>query len=112
MMEDESFVRYKMAHKCIDNDLFDDVRRRYYREICDDADSISFEEPDGHTDFELLSRWILQAQDGQITQSDFNKLHHCLSTDPEALSYYVDFSWLGAALHHIYSIKPPILTAG
>lgn len=97
-----------MTHKCIDNELFNTNNHLSDHSVYDDAAFMPFEEPVPQTDFLELGGWILQAQDGVISEADFQKLQHCLRTDPLAMKYYVEFIWLCASLHALYREKQAV----
>jgi hypothetical protein len=99
-----------MKHKCIDNGLFEDIDHSHHHNEYDDAAFLPFDETVARLDYEKLGRWILQAQDGVINNSDFRTLQHCLLTDTHALRYYVEFMWLSARLHTLFHEKQPVLT--
>jgi hypothetical protein len=98
-----------MSHKYIDKELFENTDHDLHS-IYDDAAFLPFDEPADQTNYEKLGQWILRTQDGAIHQSDFQKLEHCLLTDPHALRYYVEFMWLCAGLHAIFHEKEGVLT--
>jgi len=97
-----------MNRKCADNELFENTNYSQHS-VYNDAAFLSFDEPVDQIDFQKLGQWILQARDGEINQSDFQKLQHCLLTNPQALRYYVEFMWLCAELHEVYHEKQAVL---
>lgn len=58
---------------------------------------------DDYNEYRQLGRWILQMQDGNLKESEFNKLQNTLSKDTDALKYYVEFMQVCAGLHMLFN---------
>jgi hypothetical protein len=101
-----------MTHKCLDKEFCmnanDSLNRNH-----SDHDILNIDDSnEPRRNFLKLSEWILQTQDGDIKESEFLKLEHCLLTDHEALKYYVEFMQLCAGLHMMFNkIPTPSLEA-
>ena len=99
-----------MSRKCLEKELYENSDNAHQHNVYDDAAFLSFDEPADLIDFLKLGQWILQAQDGVISDSDFYKLQNCLMTDSRAMEFYVDFTEICAGLHTLYHEKQAVLT--
>ncbi|MEN6308712.1 MAG: hypothetical protein ABFD91_13275 [Anaerohalosphaeraceae bacterium] len=68
------------------------------------ADSSQSEHvPDEYPHWLRLGQLILRMQDGDLEKRYIHRLEKWLMADPEALNYYVQFSWLCAAMYLLYN---------
>ncbi len=50
-----------------------------------------------------LGQLILRMQDGDLEQRYIHRLEQWLMADPQALNYYIQFTWICTGLHLLYN---------